>query len=199
MTRESPWTPELDARLIALWASGATTRAIGDQLGVTHNSVISRARRIKLQPRQSPIIRTGPAPQAKPRVRPPAVNSAAAVEHARAVGVQVWRKPHALPVVANPITLEPIFPDDFERSAIRMVRRDRLPIPVGVYGPARECQWPTSDGRPWRFCGCASVPGRSYCAEHVKMAFKTVQELRDEPAHEPTVGGRVAMNTRSWA
>jgi hypothetical protein len=119
------------------------------------------------------------------------------VEHARAVGVQIWRKAQTV-VVANPVTMEPIFAGDFGPS-IRMVRRDRLPIPVGVYGPARECQWPTSDGRPWTFCGCRSVPGRSYCAEHVKMAFKTVQELRDEPAHEPTVGGRVAMNTRSWA
>jgi GcrA cell cycle regulator len=199
MTRESPWTPELDARLIALWATGMPTRAIGAELGVTHNSVISRARRIDMPPRPSPIIRTGPAPEAKPRVRPPAVNSAAAVEHARAVGVQVWRKPHALPVVANPLTLEPFLSDDFERMGIRMVRRDRLPIPVGANRPHKVCQWPLNDAKPWMFCLGESVPHFSYCAEHVRMAFKTVQELRDEPTHEPTPAGRVAMNTRSWA
>jgi hypothetical protein len=38
------------------------------------------------------------------------------------------------------------------------------PIP-----PARDCQWPMNDpprGQSWVFCGAASLPGRSYCAEH---------------------------------
>jgi hypothetical protein len=38
-----------------------------------------------------------------------------------------------------------------------------------VLGPARECQW-IEDGY---FCNAPSVPGRSWCAEHLRRVFAT--------------------------
>jgi len=43
-----------------------------------------------------------------------------------------------------------------------------LPSPK-VIPPAKTCQWPLTDGRPWRFCDAPSEV-QSYCAEHHKMA-----------------------------
>lgn len=52
--KDPPW-PAKDAQLTELWAEGLPTSEIGRRLGVTRNSVIGRARRLKLTPRPSPI------------------------------------------------------------------------------------------------------------------------------------------------
>ena len=51
----SPWTPELDERLSALWSQGLTAQMIATALGVSKNSVVGRARRLDLPPRPNPI------------------------------------------------------------------------------------------------------------------------------------------------
>lgn len=43
-----------------------------------------------------------------------------------------------------------------------------LPSPK-VIPPAKTCQWPLTDGRPWAFCDAPSEVA-SYCAEHHKLA-----------------------------
>jgi GcrA cell cycle regulator len=55
MNGPSPWTPERDAQLTADWASGFTTSEIGDRMGISKNSVIGRAHRLRLPSRGSPI------------------------------------------------------------------------------------------------------------------------------------------------
>jgi GcrA cell cycle regulator len=55
MSGPSPWNDERDAQLTADWAAGFTTSQIGKRMGFSKNSVISRARRLRLQSRGSPI------------------------------------------------------------------------------------------------------------------------------------------------
>ena len=50
------WTPEAIATLTRLWDSGLTTGRIANVLGTSRNSIIGKARRLKLTPRPSPII-----------------------------------------------------------------------------------------------------------------------------------------------
>lgn len=45
-TKPSPWTPELDAKLRAIAASGGTTLSAARDMGMTKNAVIGRALRI---------------------------------------------------------------------------------------------------------------------------------------------------------
>ena len=51
----SPWTAQRDDQLRALWASGLPTKAIGAAMGISKNSVIGRAHRLGLPPRESPL------------------------------------------------------------------------------------------------------------------------------------------------
>jgi GcrA cell cycle regulator len=55
MSGPSPWTDERDAQLTADWNAGFTTLEIGTRMGISKNSVIGRARRLRLQSRGSPI------------------------------------------------------------------------------------------------------------------------------------------------
>ena len=45
----------------------------------------------------------------------------------------------------------------------------RPPYYVGCAG-AGCCNWPTSSGRPWRFCPEPREPGAVYCIEHRRLA-----------------------------
>ena len=55
MRGPSPWTPERDAQLTADWDAGLTTSEIGERMGISKNSVIGRAHRLRLPSRGSPI------------------------------------------------------------------------------------------------------------------------------------------------
>jgi len=52
MSGPSPWTEERDAQLIADWAAGFTTAQIGERMGISKNSVIGRAHRLRLEGRE---------------------------------------------------------------------------------------------------------------------------------------------------
>jgi hypothetical protein len=42
-----------------------------------------------------------------------------------------------------------------------------LAVPTASFG---NCQWPTTPGRPWGFCGCPTVRG-PWCADHLRAAY----------------------------
>ncbi len=65
---ESPWTPELVQQLKALWEQGLPTAEIGRRLGISKNAVVSKAHRIGLKGRPSPLKRP-PTPKYAPPPR----------------------------------------------------------------------------------------------------------------------------------
>jgi hypothetical protein len=172
---------------------------IGLQLGVSKNSVISRVHRQKLPGRPSPI--QPPNLDKQPRRAGRVTLDVAPAAHARAVGVNVFRRAGWRAVgVADIRTLEPLYRADVPPASLPIVGQ-ALPIPAGVYPPARTCQWIEGEDRPFtsdRMCGARSETGYSWCPAHKARVFWTAKS-RDEPAQEPARSGRVAMNTRSWA
>lgn len=44
----------------------------------------------------------------------------------------------------------------------------------------RMCRWPSGDPREqnFSFCGCASVPGLPYCADHARIAYQAASRSR---------------------
>jgi GcrA cell cycle regulator len=55
-------------------------------------------------------------------------------------------------------------------------------LPPPKYGRIVECCWPIGqpDTRSFRFCDIPSVPGRSYCEEHTKLAYRKVRDRRED-------------------
>jgi hypothetical protein len=144
--KQTPWTPELQGRLMADWAAGYTAAEIGERLGVGKNAVIGRRRRTALPSRPSPI-KGGPV--VKPKRKP---------------------APIALPVSAK---LHPPLPPHPTPSVHwRPVVKSPLPIPRGAIGPARTCQWTDCARAPWLFCDAPSTAGYSWCAAHKALVFK---------------------------
>ena len=55
MRGPSPWNDDLDATLSSDWDAGFSTAEIGQRMGISKNSVIGRAHRLRLPSRGSPI------------------------------------------------------------------------------------------------------------------------------------------------
>ena len=57
----------------------------------------------------------------------------------------------------------------------QLVLEGREPPPLrAVGGPARACQYigeAKGNARDWTVCGKPSLPGRSYCQEHVEICY----------------------------
>jgi hypothetical protein len=154
------WTPERDERLTALWNQPdpvLSIRLIGSMMDTTHNAVVGRARRLKLPGRGSPL--KAPNPNKPPK-------RAGKVTLPGSAGIIVQTQT----VAVNTLTHEVASFADWTNTG-RIAKRDRLPIPVGPYGPARECQWIEGDGKPWHMCGAQSQEGYSWCPEHKARAF----------------------------
>ena len=138
--------------LRSLWDQGVKTAEIARRLGCSKNSVVGKAHRMNLTPRPNPVGSKGTLPLAQPR-KPPAPRKPTTPKPGR-ITISEWQHEPA-PVVPKPKP-EP--------------RNAALPIPVGELRPALQCQWITSDERPWRFCSDASGKGRSYCAVHFSLS-----------------------------
>lgn len=168
------WTDAMDAALAAAWARGVATKAIGNEIGVTKNAVIGRARRIGLPARPSPIKGTRPV-----ALRP---------------------RPTARPVMRAPRAPRPVLSAPREKA----VRAPAPPKPaVAVAPPIRvpsphRCQWPEWGSNAFpdcmrdpavprapRFCdapvhhvprvtadGQTALVPLPYCAAHAERAYR---------------------------
>jgi GcrA cell cycle regulator len=150
------WADETTERLRAMWLAGATTRVIGAELGVSRNAVVGKARRLDLPPRPNPkgVRRGGELPPPRPRPQPSPPRPRLEPQQKCAMG----RRPPAPPPPAPP---QP---------------------PAAPPSDVRQCMYPISDGRPWRFCGAPCVPNRVYCAEHVALCYHQPGRYRMEAA-----------------
>ncbi len=166
------WTDERVAELTRLWSTGLSASEIGKILGVSKNSVVGKAHRMKLESRPSPI-KQGSSGQ--PR------RSRAA--RARRVPLEApFQSRPTRPSVAPPPGMTQ---DQRERNATvaRGIDSRVLPRRSGVTRTT-SCLWPIGDpGDPdFRFCSEPAVPGKSYCAEHCKRAYIVKSRSETEAA-----------------
>lgn len=102
------WTDERVTELIRLWETGKSASEIGKILGVSKNSVVGKAHRLKLKSRPSPIRRDGSAPKPRSKVireplRAPAVaQQAKAIERPRPVMRRRGKGPGCLWPIGDP-------------------------------------------------------------------------------------------------
>ena len=139
------WTEERVAELMRLWEAGRSASEIGRLLGVSKNSVVGKAHRMKLKARPSPIKR-GSTPQVR--------RSAAA----------------AMP---KPAAQAPAAPKQVqERPAAAPAPRPSRPV-ARTNGKGPSCLWPIGDpgDQDFHFCGEPAVPGKPYCDEHCARAY----------------------------
>ncbi len=161
---------KLDNRTVAkarkLWDAGLSASAIGAQMGRTKSSIIGMARRNGFTPRPNPI---------KPA-------DARAVERA----VQPTR-PIILPAPPKPriATVPALLPVE-------------SPVPRTIFKPraATACCWPFGDPKApdFRFCDATSLPGKPYCAEHCRKAYRRPDEPSAMPAGAPVVIARAVWS-----
>lgn len=56
-----------------------------------------------------------------------------------------------------------------------------------------ECRFPRGSDVPYEFCGCAAVPGASYCNEHLALAYSLYRPKRAQDLAETNHKIRAAM------
>lgn len=180
------WTTEAIERLKALWAAGHSTAEIGRRMGTSKNSVISKAHRLELPARPSPIRGRGerrtPPPRTPRRKRDQSVS------------------PPPPPQVVQPIVRVQFGPPEpLELRELRLAAErgqhdvdegDVLPSVVGEtyrrrrqLGP-RTCCWPIGEpSRPgFRFCEGDPLTGKPYCTEHAALAYVRPRDRREDAA-----------------
>ena len=109
------WTDERVAELIRLWEAGQSASVIGKMLGVSKNSVVGKAHRMKLRSRPSPIkrdvIRNATA-KPSPILPPKPVHTAPRPPATRAAPRRRGKGPHCLWPFGDPGTPEFHFCED---------------------------------------------------------------------------------------
>lgn len=124
-----------------------TCNEIGVIMGRHTSSVIGKAHRLSLPPRESPIRK-------RPR------------SNDQPVAWNRWCTPvgATLPPLASEVP-EPIAFELFEAP---------LTTPLEL-APRDGCRWTESHGRPWLFCEATAIEGRPYCAKHCQVAYRPYQ------------------------
>lgn len=146
-----PWTEERDAALTLKWNAGLSAARIGADLNATKNAVTSRAKRIGLPLRESPIRARDPNATTQPKrlTTLPGLSrtgtKSGPLERATLVALGV--APAAAPAPEPAIT--------FTHAS-------------------RPCCWPIGEPRTpeFRYCDAPGIPGRSYCAGHHAVAYQ---------------------------
>lgn len=172
------WTKEKTAQLCELWPTDMGCKQIAQRLGggTTKNSVISKARRLKLDART--IITNGIVVYRNCRPADPALASSTLtpeqrVERKRARdkisarrrkakrGESATMSPHEYRTEAPPVPLEPA-----------QVYTDSLNLPLLELDP-KGCRFATTghDVLEHRFCGQRKLFGLPYCGFHTRVAY----------------------------
>lgn len=149
MTNKFDWPDAAIAQLRQLWAEGLPTLKIGERMRMSKNSVIGKAHRLKLPPRQNPVKLDPTKPRAPRAARP---------------------KP-ALIIAAKPVIVAP--PPPPPRAFIAGAGSCQYPLWSNASlppRPAKFCNGPTvrrADGHAY-----------SYCARHVFICYNNTSQAR---------------------
>ncbi len=154
------WDRASILRLEGFWAEGYSTAEIGRRMGISKNSVVSKAHRLNLPGRASPIKRVEGRQRKPPtpkRIKPsdhtlPPLTTQ--VETARAAPT-----PSPAPAALAPEPEKEIAP------AVRLSTKPHV-----MRG---ECNWPLGDARAGtlKFCGEPAIQGKPYCLGHCRVAY----------------------------
>lgn len=158
------WTPEAIEFVRHRWlVEGKSASVIAAEMtGVTRNSVIGIAHR-RGWPKRKTAFR------APVKARQKRANPVRAIKRASPTAMPSKIKQilasHEVQSIPDECTWRPI--DGAE------------PVPLMRLEP-QHCRWPI-DGAVPLFCGCTRIPGTSYCASHVKLAFVAAAPRRKAP------------------
>ena len=160
------WTEERVSELTRLWSTGLSASEIGKILGVSKNSVVGKAHRMKLESRPSPIKRS---PDGQPRRNRVSRSRRIPMSDAPLQGATTASRPTIAPppgMAARAGDLDPVASEVLRRSTRAVSRK-------AAGGRSSACLWPIGDpGDPdFHFCGAPTVPGKPYCASHCAKAY----------------------------
>jgi GcrA cell cycle regulator len=140
------WNSSQVTMLEEMWAAGLSGSEIGAAVGKSRSAVLGMVRRRKL-PFRVTLQRRPPGLPAKPKRklymtarRKAAVHVSADIPMPKPEPVQFLDDVWSPLTGARPVTMEA--------------------LAKGM------CKWPIGEGRPYLFCGCPAMDGRSYCASH---------------------------------
>jgi GcrA cell cycle regulator len=200
------WDERTVRRLRTLHAAGHSMAEIGRRLGFGKNSIVSKAHRLGLSARPSPIHRvfdpdTASAKslrQHRYRQRREALGLPARgpghIPRAAPASVHTIPPLPSLAPIAAPRgdfgwRVEPLPPAAPARPKAAAapgrvpVQHVREPPPAPRYGRITECAWPLDHPtNPRRFLACdaPTVPGRPYCPVHAEQAYQRVRDRRED-------------------
>lgn len=143
----TPWTPDVDARMIGLREEGKTLTQVALVLGMTRNAIASRLKRLGRSRPSKEITRLERAGRRRNPPRPPQPP-----KPPKPVKVAKTSKPE----VVAPAPVHPIFP---------VVALSDLTLCM--------CRWPYGDPQAadFGFCGQPKREGSPYCPGHHAVAF----------------------------
>lgn len=189
------WSEESVLRLRGLWDQGLSTAEIGNRLGVSPNAVVGKAHRLDLAARPSPIRREptdGSMPKETPRKRAtngelrgstlpplPSTDGSPSIEK---LTVDSTTIEPVTAVLEPPAVMIPAIPEPAPPSTLIPKRTGPKSAQPAVRLRTIPCQWPIGEPgkKDFRFCDDASIPGKSYCEEHVKLAYVKFQDRRED-------------------
>lgn len=156
------WTAEAEKTLRELWPDPKLScTMIAEQIGVTRNSAIGKAARLKLGPKPSDHPNTRGRGKIK-KPRPDRTTSFTPKKAKRNFG-GVWGNYPGITDAYIPRTVE----------AAPTLSRSILSVVGG------ECRWPTHEDMETgehRFCGHPNANGKPYCEAHCRLAYVQPKE-----------------------
>lgn len=174
----SPWTEEKVKRLEALWDDPTNSASdIAKVFGVSKNAVVSKAHRLGLPGRPSPIKPKGSG-------RGPGCNRWRARRKALLAGIaaaQAGRVGEGAPTARQsngevPRSVPALVAPELETSE---GGGPGLQIPSGPAGAGSGCQYIHGDPKhdpDWHICGAERQSGSSYCPEHHRACHLTKKQ-----------------------
>jgi GcrA cell cycle regulator len=158
MSTYQKWTPERVEQLRTCVAAGLTCSQIALEIGVTRNAVIGKIHRLGLSPG---------SPAAAPALRQP----------------QRMRAPMTQRRMVHAICAPPTHVPELAALDVGPVASaDCCSLLELAHG---KCRWPINDpaDEGFAFCGNDAVAGMSYCAGHVRMAYRIPTRRRAERSY----------------
>jgi GcrA cell cycle regulator len=173
MSGRAAWATEAGlAKLREYWATDIPTAEIGRRLGASKCAIVSKAHRLGLPGKPSPIKRNGPGLSETP---------GAILQRSQAKGRQTPQPLSSPDAPIEPFPPPPAAPDAPRR---KITAPDPLPTaPIRPFARVVPCCWvtaPASQGRLPLYCDTDSMNGLPYCPKHAKLAYPAVkQRLRE--------------------